>query len=120
MEEVDAQIRWPSLEEQEYWASLVNRKNPYVNGRWGFIDGKNYQVQKPSSIDLQNAYYNGWLHSTFVTGCFCFGADGTIIWGKHNCPGSWNDGEISRSFQEKLLREDINLPNSACRKATSW
>jgi hypothetical protein len=56
--------------------------------------------------------YNGWLHATFVTGCFCFKVDGTIAWGKHNIVGSWNDGDISRDFQEKLLREDINIPNS--------
>jgi DDE superfamily endonuclease len=29
--------------------------------------------------------------------------DGTVVWCKLNCPGSWNDGEISREFQEKLM-----------------
>lgn len=45
----------------------------------------------------------GWLHATLVTGVFCYGADGTVVWGKCNCPGSWNDGEISRPFQQKLM-----------------
>lgn len=36
--------------------------------------------------------------------------DGTIVWSKHNYPGSWNDGETSRNFQLKLSRCDINLP----------
>ena len=27
-----------------------------------------------------------------------------------NFVGSWNDGDISRGLQDKLLREDINLP----------
>lgn len=38
----------------------------------------------------------------FVTGVLCYGVDGTLIWGRHNCPGSWNDGEMSRALQEKL------------------
>ena len=31
-------------------------------------------------------------------------------WAKHNFAGSWNDGEMSREFQEKIARDDINLP----------
>ena len=97
-----ARICWPTLDEQVEWASLVESKNSMIKGRWGFIDGKNYKVQKPTQGEFQNAMYNGWLHATFVTGCFCFGADGCVVWGKHNVVGSWNDGDISRGFQEKL------------------
>ncbi|KAE9008465.1 hypothetical protein PR001_g15472 [Phytophthora rubi] len=61
------------------------------------------QVMQPSSADLQNAMYNGWLHSVFVTGTICFAADGCIIWCKHNCPGSWNDSDTSLRFRMKML-----------------
>lgn len=105
-----AAIKWPTLEQQREWALLVQRKNPLVRGRWGFIDGKNFHIQKPSSFDIQNACYNGWLHATLVTGCFCFGVDGCIVWGKHNIVGSWNDGDVSRDFQWKLCDPDLNLP----------
>ena len=104
-----SRVAWPSLREQSLWAQKVERKCPLVKGRWGFIDGKNYRVQTPTDHDLQNAYYNGCLHSVFVTGSICFGVDGTIVWYRHNCPGSWNDGETSRRFQIKFCREDINL-----------
>lgn len=107
----EATVRWPTLEEQSNHAQAVQNRHPYVVGRWGFVDGKNYAVQKPTFAELQNAMYNGWLHSTLITGVFCFAADGTLAWGKHNVVGSWNDGEISRTFQEKLMREDINLPD---------
>jgi hypothetical protein len=69
----DAAIRWPTFEQQAQWATLVRAKNELVEGRWGFIDGKNYPVQKPSGDDLQNAFYNGWLHRHLVTGTLCFG-----------------------------------------------
>ena len=50
--------------------------------------------------------YNGWLHATFVTRVFCFGATGLVVCGKHNINivGLWNDGDISRPFQEKISR----------------
>ena len=35
----------------------------------------------------------------------CTGVDGTIIWGKHNCVGSWNDGDMSCDLYEKLMDE---------------
>jgi hypothetical protein len=62
------------------------------------VDGKNFRVQEPSDIDLQNAMYNGWLHASLITGVLCFSVDGTLIWGKHNCVGSWNDGESKKYF----------------------
>jgi hypothetical protein len=77
--------------------------------RFGFVDGKNYAVETPSDADKQNAYYNGWLHSTLVTGVLCFGVDGTIIWARHNCPGSWNDSENSRELRNMLKDSTITM-----------
>ena len=97
-----AKIRWPSPEEMTRWAALVEAYEPLLKNVMGFIDGKNLRVQKPTNSDLQNAMYNGWLHATLITGVLCFGVDGTIMWGRHNCPGSWNDSEMSTGFREKL------------------
>ncbi|KAF0701683.1 Aste57867_7904 [Aphanomyces stellatus] len=98
----DAAVKWPSKTTQEDWAKLTNAKEPLVHGVFGFVDGKNYRVQSLSNVDLQNAQYDCWLHCVFVTVCLCFGVDGTIIWARHNCPGSWNDGAMSRSLQARM------------------
>ncbi len=66
------------------------------------MDGKNCSVRVSSDDFIQNSQYNGWLHDHFVTGVLCFGVDGTLIWYKHNCHGSWNDGDMSLSLQELL------------------
>src|SRR5438874_1942118 len=55
----EAKITWPSYTEQQEWAIWVERKEPLLKGRWGFVDGKNYKVQKPTNSDLQNVMYNG-------------------------------------------------------------
>ncbi|KAI9922506.1 hypothetical protein PsorP6_002478 [Peronosclerospora sorghi] len=86
----DSEVRWPKAQERVAWGRLVTRE-PLVTKKFGFIDGMNYQVQQPSRAEVQNAYYNGWLHSMLFTGTLEFGVDGGIFWMKHNCPGSWND-----------------------------
>jgi hypothetical protein len=101
-----SRFAWPSKREQQEYASRVQEKYPLIEGRFGFVDGKNFKVQEPSSeIDLQNAMYNGRLHSALITGVLCFSVDGLLIWAKHNCVGSWNDGDMSRELQEKLIDE---------------
>uniref|UniRef100_H3H7Z6 DDE Tnp4 domain-containing protein n=1 Tax=Phytophthora ramorum TaxID=164328 RepID=H3H7Z6_PHYRM len=79
-----ARIAFPSPSAQRKLARLVEAREPLLQHTFGFIDGKNLrntaQVMQPSSADLQNDMYNGWLHSVFVTGTICFAADGCIIW----------------------------------------
>ena len=57
----EALIVWPSMNLQRFWSSCVTRKEPLLKKKFGFIDGKNYRVQKPGDAELQNAQYNGWL-----------------------------------------------------------
>ncbi|KAJ3076308.1 hypothetical protein HDU98_004292, partial [Podochytrium sp. JEL0797] len=105
----DARIAWPSFEQQREWGDLVNMKESLLANKFGFVDGKNYDVQSPSDIDEQNCMYNGWLHAALITGVLCFAPDGCIIWMKHNCPGSWNDGENCRDLCKRLLDEGKTL-----------
>ncbi|ETL37704.1 hypothetical protein L916_10651 [Phytophthora nicotianae] len=83
--------------QQRQWSRQVQAKEPLLEGVWGFVDGKNYRVQSPTDAYLQNAHYN-----VLVTGTLCYGVDGTLVWGRHNLPGSWNDGETSRQLQLRL------------------
>ncbi|KAI9895913.1 hypothetical protein PsorP6_018877 [Peronosclerospora sorghi] len=105
----DAEIYWSTAREQLRWASWIAESEPIVQRKFGFIDGKNFRVQEPSCAQTQNALCNGWLHSVLFTGTIAFGGDGCIIWMKHNCPGSWNDGDTSREFREKLLDPTATL-----------
>ncbi|ETV84881.1 hypothetical protein H257_02797 [Aphanomyces astaci] len=105
----DSFIWYPSKQQQRRWAVMVNRVEPLVRGVWSFLDGKNYHVKAPTAPDLQNAYYNGWLHCTFVTGTSLFGVDGTIVWGRHSFVGSWNDADTSSPLRAKLLDEKFTL-----------
>ncbi|KAJ3187625.1 hypothetical protein HK101_009292, partial [Irineochytrium annulatum] len=104
-----AATRWPSFEQHWEWAQWLTAREPLVERKWGFVDGKNFWVEEPRDPTMQNAMYNRWLHNCFMTGTILFGADGCIAWVKHNCPRSWNDAETSQRMQERLLYPTISL-----------
>ena len=106
----EASIKWPTHEEQHYMAALVEKKEPLMKGRWGFVDGKNYRVEESGNSSIQNSQYNGWLHDVFVTGIACFTASGLVCYAKLNYFGSWNDGEMSIGFRAKLANPHKNIP----------
>ncbi|RHY24208.1 hypothetical protein DYB36_013615 [Aphanomyces astaci] len=86
----DSFTRYPSKPQQRRWSVMVNRVEPLVRGVWVFLDGKNYRVKAPTASDLQNAFYNGWLHCRFVT-------------------GTSNDADTSSPLRAKLLDEKLTL-----------
>lgn len=87
------------------------------------MDGLKVPVQVPADDpELENATYNGWLHSHFVTSVLVFAPDGknfrihyipsaifltiyepgTILSAQLGAPGSWNDSLVARHIYEKL------------------
>ncbi|OWZ09060.1 hypothetical protein PHMEG_00018299 [Phytophthora megakarya] len=105
-----ARIVCATIARQEALARLTTQRESMLQFTWGFIDGKNYRIQEPSNHDVQNAYYNEWLHNVYVTGTLCFRADGLIVWCRHHCSGSWNDSDTSFAFRE-ALRDPILNPD---------
>ena len=69
-----ASIVWPTKQKQREMAECIERKEPLVQCKWGFMDGVNLPVMEPKNSQLQNAYYHGWLHTILVTGVLSFGA----------------------------------------------
>ena len=66
----------------------------------------------PTDIDLQNAYYNGWLSNTYVSAVIVWLMDGTAGWAQYNMPGSWHDSSISGDggLNDLLLDDDKTPP----------
>ncbi|AYV87068.1 MAG: hypothetical protein Sylvanvirus22_7 [Sylvanvirus sp.] len=52
--------------------------------------------------DIQNAYYNGWKHDTFVSNVLVFMPDGTIAFAVINHPGSHHDVTVARPLMDLL------------------
>ena len=92
-------------------AERIQAQFPLGKGRFGFVDGKNLCVLHSGDVEKQNSQFNGWLHGCFLTGVLVFDSDGLLIWAKHNCPGSWNDGEMCFELCQKLSDPTKTLPN---------
>jgi hypothetical protein len=71
-EEPSARVEIPSEEEIREYQEVISSNLPVLDGTWCVIDGLKIKVQKSGDEEIQNAYYNGWLHSHFVGCIFVF------------------------------------------------
>ncbi len=70
---------------------------PDLQGVWCVMDGLKIPIQKPADDEMQNAYYNGWLHDHFVGCVFAFAPSGVVVTCTVNAPGSWHDSFIAEN-----------------------
>ena len=71
-----ATISWPHGDEFLELSGYVSIRHPLLHGVFGSIDGLNLPCQVPSNIEMENATYNGWLHSHFVSSVIVFNSKG--------------------------------------------
>ncbi|PCH44177.1 hypothetical protein WOLCODRAFT_133109 [Wolfiporia cocos MD-104 SS10] len=99
----EAKIIWPSSHQKCHeYSRIVTRRHLHLHGAIGTADGLNLAVQVSVDEDIQNATYNGWLHSHFVSNIIAWAPLGEIIHFTINAPGSWHDARIARSLYEDL------------------
>jgi hypothetical protein len=71
-----AAIAWPRGDEFIELSGYVAARHPLLDGVFGSIDGLNLPCQVSSDIEMENATYNGWLHSHFVSSVIVFSSKG--------------------------------------------
>jgi hypothetical protein len=72
----EAAIRWPEGEQFEELTNLVLARHPLLSGAFGTMDGLNLAVQVSKDQEIENATFNGWLHSHFVSCVLAFASHG--------------------------------------------
>ena len=71
-----AAIAWPQGDEFQELSGYVSVRHPLLQGVFGSIDGLNLPCQVSSDIEMENATYNGWLHSHFISSVIVFSSKG--------------------------------------------
>ena len=71
-----AAISWPHGDEFLELSGYVSIRHPLLHGVFGSIDGLNLPCQVSSNVEMENATYNGWLHSHFVSSVIVFSSKG--------------------------------------------
>jgi hypothetical protein len=74
-----AAITWPLGDEFLELSGYVSMRHPLLEGVFGSIDGLNLPCQVSSDIEVENATYNGWLHSHFISSVIVFSSKGSCI-----------------------------------------
>jgi hypothetical protein len=72
----ESQIKWPSGDEFQENNALITARHPLLDGAFGSMDGLNLAIQESNDQEVENATYNSWLHSHFVSCVFAFSAEG--------------------------------------------
>jgi len=62
-----AAITWPQGDEFLELSGYVSLRHPLLCGGFGSIDGLNLPCQVSSDVEIENATYNSWLHSHFIS-----------------------------------------------------
>ncbi len=108
--DVDCRVEWPSFQQQRDLYQLILQREPTLHVEaFGFIDGCSFPCSTHSSVDEQNAYYNGWKSGTFVNNVFVFSPEGRIIFASINAPGSWHDAALCGDLFSILLNNQLTL-----------
>ena len=101
--------------------------HPLLQGVFGSINGLNLPCQVSSNIEMENATYNGWLHSHFISLVIVFSSKGgrlpkhthqiltaqvgEIVGCHTKCPGSWHNLHVAEGIYEKL---ELETPDGYC------
>jgi hypothetical protein len=72
-----ATITWPQGDEFLELSGYVSMRHPLLQGVFGSIDGLNLPCQVSSDVEMENATYNGWLHSHFISSVIVFSSKGS-------------------------------------------
>ena len=90
-----ARIRWPTVDEMRFFATLVNNREPSVDNVVGFVDGLSIAIMCDEDEESQATSYNGLYGDTRCSNVFAISPIGKIFYAVINNPGSWHDTQVA-------------------------
>jgi DDE superfamily endonuclease len=93
--EPSARVEMPSVERVELLKAIVEARHDLLPDVFAFADGVKLYFESTADLDEQSMFYNGWMHSHFISNLFVFSADGRIIAAVLNAPGSLHDSTLA-------------------------
>ena len=113
-------ISFPRGDEFEQENQLIIARHPLLLGAFGSVDGLALPAQTAEDPEVENATYNSWKASHFISNVLAFSLQGqfscddddvedidvsclgTIISAVLNAPGSWHDSHVACPLYEQL------------------
>ncbi|KAF8584782.1 hypothetical protein K439DRAFT_1646845 [Ramaria rubella] len=94
-----AQIKWPTADQMAEYAEIIGRRHHKLSEHNG---GLNCPIATVEDHELENASYNGWLHSHACSNVLLFSPQGEVLAAHINAPGSWHDSRITQPIYQQL------------------
>jgi hypothetical protein len=103
-----ARLAIPLREEIKTFKVAFSKQHSLLNDCWATMDGLKLYLQASGNLEIQEKFYNGWMHDHYVTSVFCFCPNGTIPIAFFNVPGCVHDSQVVEfgKIHDKL--EDIH------------
>jgi len=93
--EPGSRIQMPSVEEIRQYQFIVSMKFPNLVGVWFVMDGVKLYLEASGSGEIQERFYNGWMHDHYVSNLFAFAPSGLIVCCSINAPGCMHDSAVA-------------------------
>ena len=91
IQDPDAKIAHPTLEQVRFFQSVIGRKYPHVASVWAAADGLKLDFQRT----IQNMFFNGWTHGHYINSVLVFTPDGKIRICLINASGTFHDSSMA-------------------------
>ena len=105
-----AAIEWPQGDEFLELSGYVSMRHPLLQGVFGSIDGLKLPCQVSSDMEMENATYNGWLHSHFISSVIVFSSKGSCLHGHASPYGAYGFDRRDHWWSHKLSWQLARLP----------
>ena len=105
MKRKESRVRWPTREDMEVWAAMVQLREPSVETVIGFVDGLFLPCQCSDRAEEQFAFYSGKECTTGVNNVLAFSPFGKCFYALINYPGSWHDSSVAQPLADKSIRD---------------
>ncbi len=102
-----ARFSIPSMEEIETFKATFGERHPLLNNCWATMDWLKLFLQSSRNAEIQERYYNRWMHDHHVTSVFCFCPNGTIPITFFNVPQFVHDNQVAEFGRIYNTLEDV-------------
>ena len=93
--DINSKVALPTHEKIRFYQSVIGAKYPLCSNVWAAADGIKLLLEKSTSEQKQNYYFNGWKHGHYINCIFVFCPDGKIALCCLNAPGTFHDSTMA-------------------------
>jgi hypothetical protein len=102
-----ARVAIPSREKIETYKVAYSKRHPLLKDCWATMDGLKLCLQASRNLEIQERFYNGWMHDHYVTSVFFFCPGGMIPIAYFNVPGCVHDSQVAEFGKMYDKLEDV-------------